>query len=174
MKFQHSSDAAKSLILYLLRHGQAQPKSSIVSDEDRVLTPEGRAKVSKVLSLAKNSLSVEIDRILCSNLNRAIETAEIAKETLKPKKPKIIAIEELGPDSSPYEAYSFISKQEFGPQNRVLLVSHQPLLGEIISNLLGAGEAIGFAPGSMARIDVGERLEARSGALIWLISSDVV
>jgi phosphohistidine phosphatase len=165
---------SRFLILYLLRHGHAQPKSGIGFDEERALTPEGRAKVSKVLTLAKENLGVEIERILSSNFRRTIETSEIAKGILRPKKPKIIASKSLGPDSSPFEAFMFISEQDFRPQDRVLLVSHQPLVGEILSNLLGTGEAIGFAPGSMARVDVGERLEPNSGALIWLISSDVV
>ncbi len=158
----------------MLRHAQAQPKSSFGADEDRSLTSEGRDKVSKVLNLAKGNLSVELDRILSSDFKRAIETAEIAKQILKPKKPKIITSGELGPESSPYEAYEFLAKQKFGPQNRVLLVSHQPLLGEILSSLLGTGEAIGFAPGSMARVDVSGHLEPNSGELIWLVSSDVV
>jgi phosphohistidine phosphatase len=162
------------LILYLLRHGHAQPKSSLGLDEDRLLTSEGRVKVSKVLTIARNSLAVEIDRILCSDFKRAVETAEIAKEILKPKKPKIILTGELGPEHSPYDVYKFLSKQKFGPQDRVVLVSHQPVVGEILANLLDIGEALSFAPASMARVDVGEHFDAGSGTLIWLISSDVV
>ncbi len=62
-----------------------------------MLTSEGATKVRKVLSIAKYTLDVEIDRILSSPYKRASESAEIAKEILKPKKPKIILTEALAP-----------------------------------------------------------------------------
>lgn len=162
------------LILYFLRHGQAQPKASFAGDEDRVLTSEGAAKVRKVLSIAKYTYGVEIDRILSSPYKRALESAEIAKEVLKPNKPKIILDEALVPEKSPYEVYSFLSKQKFGPADRVLVVSHQPSIGETISDLIGSNASMGFAPGSMARIDIGGELQSKSGTLVWLISSEVI
>jgi phosphohistidine phosphatase SixA len=139
-----------------------------------MLTSEGAAKVRKVLSVAKDNLSVEVDRILSSPYRRATETAEIAKEIFKPRKPKIIQDEVLTPEKSPYEVYRFLSKLKFGAADRVLLVSHQPLIGELISNLIGSGVSIGFAPASMARVDIGSEIQARSGTLLWLISADVL
>jgi phosphohistidine phosphatase len=139
-----------------------------------MLTSEGAAKVRKVLSIARYTLGVEIDRILSSPYKRATESAEIARELLKPKKPKIILAEALAPEKSPYEVYSFISKQKFGPADRVLVVSHQPIIGEVITDLIGSDVSIGFAPSSMARVDIGSEPQARSGTLVWLISSDVV
>ena len=139
-----------------------------------MLTSEGAGKVRKVLSIARYTLRVEIDRILSSPYKRATESAEIAKEVLKPKKPKIILDEALAPEKSPYEVYSFLSKQKFGPMDRVLVVSHQPSIGETISDLIGSNVSMGFAPGSMARIDVGGEPQTKSGTLVWLISSDVL
>jgi phosphohistidine phosphatase len=162
------------LILYFLRHGQAQPKATFAGDENRMLTSEGAAKVRKVLSIAKYTLNVEIDRILSSPYKRALETAEIAKELLEPKKPKIIFDEALAPEKSPLEMFGYISKQKFGPADRVLLISHQPSIGEMLSDLIGSEVRIGFAPGSMARVDLAGDVQARSGTLVWLLSSDVV
>jgi phosphohistidine phosphatase len=139
-----------------------------------MLTSEGVAKVRKVLSIAKYTLGVEIDRIISSPYKRALESAEIAKETLKPKKPKIISNEALAPERSPYEVYGFISKQKFGPADRVLVISHQPIIGDVISDLIGSSVSIGFAPASMARVDVSGEPQARSGMLVWLVSSDVL
>jgi phosphohistidine phosphatase len=139
-----------------------------------VLTIEGAIKARKVLSIAKYTFNVELDRIISSPYKRALETAEIAKELLEPRKPKIISDDALAPEKSPYEAYSSISKLKFGPADRVLVVSHQPLIGEMISDLIASDVKFGFAPGSMARIDIGGTVQSRSGTLIWLISSEVL
>jgi phosphohistidine phosphatase len=161
-----------------MRHGQAQPKAAFGDDDDasRGLTPEGTAKVRKVLSIAKYTFNVELDRILSSPYKRALQTAELAKEILEPKKPKIVEDQALLSEKNSYELYALVSKQKFLPQDRVLVVSHQPLLGEAISDLVGTEEAkISFAPGSMARVDVaGETPRSKSGSLVWLISSDAV
>ncbi len=161
-----------------MRHGQAQPKAAFGGDDDasRSLTPEGTTKVRKVLSIAKYTFNVELDRILSSPYKRALQTAELAKEILDPKKPKIVQDEALLSEKSPYELYAFVSKQKFLPQDRVLVISHQPLLGETIADLVGTEEAkISFAPSSIARIDVaGETPRSKSGTLVWLISSDAV
>jgi phosphohistidine phosphatase SixA len=162
------------LIIYLLRHAQAQPKASFAGDEERMLTMEGAAQVRKVLSIAKFTFGVEVDRILSSPYKRALETARIAKEILKPKKPKIFSDEALTPDKSPYELYEFLSKQKFEARYRVLVVSHQPIIDEVISDLIGSRANISFAPGSMARVDIGDEIQAKRGTLIWLISSDAL
>jgi phosphohistidine phosphatase SixA len=140
-----------------------------------MLTPGGRTKVEKVVSLCKASLALEVDRIVSSPYKRASETAEIAKAILKPRKTKITTSGSLAPENSPYEAYSFIVAQEFTAQDRVLVVSHQPLLGNIVSDLIGASAEIVFPPASMARIDIGDKEPTHgSGALVWFVSSDVV
>lgn len=162
------------LILYLLRHSQAEPqRGPNSSDEDRVLTIEGRAKLTRVLSIVRDNFHVEVDRILSSPYKRALETSEIAKDILKPRKPKIILGKELEPDKSPYELYSFVLKQKFVAQDRVLLVSHQPLLGDTISDLIEL-KSPSFAPASIARIDIGGEPRSGEGTLIWMLSSDVV
>lgn len=162
------------LILYFLRHGQAQPRAAFADDNDRMLTSEGATKVRKILSIGKYTMNVEIDRILSSPYKRALETSEIAKEILRPKKPKIISDEALAPERSSYEVYAFISRQKFEPTDRVLVISHQPSIGEIISDLIGSDLRFGFAPGSMARVDIAGDFRTRSGTLVWLISSDVI
>lgn len=162
------------MILYFLRHGKAQPRSGTGGDSDLALIPEGQTNVKKIVSLAKDNFACNVDRILSSPYKRAVETAEIAKEILKPRKPKIITDAALAPERTPYELYSFIAKQNFLPLEGVLVVSHQPIIGQSIADLIGLGVNFGFSPGSMARIDVAGEPTSRSGNLVWLISSDVV
>ncbi|MHB1907826.1 MAG: phosphohistidine phosphatase SixA [Nitrososphaerales archaeon] len=159
------------MIIYLLRHAQAQPRASFGSDEDRALTNEGIEKLRKVLTLGKGSLSLEVDRILSSPYKRAIQSAEVAKEILKPRKPKILTLEALEPGKNPYEVYSAIAKLKFGSIDRVMLVLHQPSIGDLASDLVG-GSRIDFAPATLARIDGEARTS--SGTLVWLLSSDVI
>lgn len=163
------------MILYILRHAKAEAQGGLGSkDGDRALTSEGRIKAEKILTLARDSLHMEVDRILSSPYRRAIETSEIARDILKPRKPKIVTGEELGPEKSPHELYSFVTRQKFGPQDRVLIVSHQPILGETIANLIGASVEIGFPPSSLARIDIPGEPQAETGILVWMLSSDVL
>lgn len=160
------------MIIYLLRHAQAQPRASFGRDEDRALTNEGIEKLRKVLTLGKGSLSLEVDRILSSPYKRAIQSAEVAKDVLKPRKPKIMALEALEPEKNPYEIYAAITKLKFEPIDRVMLVLHQPSIGDLASDLVGQGSRINFAPATLARIDGEAR--TNSGTLVWLLSSDVI
>lgn len=175
------------MILYLLRHGQAVSKGEgFGTDEERKLTSAGAATLRKVLTLASNSFGAEIDLILSSPYLRAVQSAEIAKEILQPKQSNIITDATLSPQSSPYELYSFVSRRS--QTERILIVSHQPLIGEVLCDLIGSDASITLPPGSMARVDIATKnalkeviqtgvatgIRARTGTLVWLISSDVV
>ena len=68
--------------IYLLRHGIAADAKPGQSDASRALTEEGREKLARVLGRAgKAGMSPSL--ILSSPLRRAIETAEVAAQTLE-------------------------------------------------------------------------------------------
>ena len=67
--------------VYLLRHGIAEDAPPGKSDADRALTPEGRQKLRRVLGRAR-AAGVEPTLILASPYRRAVETAEVAVESL--------------------------------------------------------------------------------------------
>ena len=73
-------------MLIVLRHGQTEwnKTSRLMSRTDLPLSPEGR---DQCFSAATDSRDVPVDRIICSPLRRAAETAEIFADTLKSKPP---------------------------------------------------------------------------------------
>ena len=112
----------RSLIIYILRHGEAEPKSSHVSDEERHLTTLGSSRLRKNLVIAKQ-VGTEIDLILTSPLVRAKESAEIAGDVFAIEKYEIE--ESLEPTRTPYEVFQSLAR--YAQVGRVLLVTHQPL-----------------------------------------------
>lgn len=160
------------MIIYILRHGYAEPKSSSAEESQRPLTFEGIESTRRILKLAKD-LGGEVDRIVSSPYKRAVQTAEIANGFLISNSLKILQSEVLEPDSDPYQVYSYLVKEKFDNTSRILLVSHQPLVGNLITDLVSPDMNLSFPPGSMARVDATE-LASRGGRLIWLVSSDVL
>ncbi|MBV8904023.1 MAG: histidine phosphatase family protein, partial [Acidobacteriia bacterium] len=67
--------------LYLLRHGIAENGRPGLKDADRALTAEGKDKLKRVLVRARGA-GVEPGVILSSPYRRALETAQIAAESL--------------------------------------------------------------------------------------------
>jgi len=118
------------LKLFFLRHGEAENHAT--SDAERVLTPRGRADVSQVV----NSLSLELDElelIVTSPYRRARETSQIALQHLGAET-NLLITKELEPSSESSALLQFICSLKV---ESALFVSHQPLLGEVISRLTG-------------------------------------
>jgi probable phosphoglycerate mutase len=67
--------------LYLVRHGQTQAnKNGIITGQNNSqLTPRGK---KQALSLAEKLKKTTLDRIYCSDLDRARQTAQIIKDKL--------------------------------------------------------------------------------------------
>jgi phosphohistidine phosphatase len=157
-------------VLYILRHGEAEPKGSSKGDELRSLTQVGRAQIRKTVRLAKE-LGMQIDIVLSSPLTRAQETAKIAGDLLLKEERRIIVEDSLEPDRTPYEIYAALARLS-SPRN-VLLVSHQPLVSYLLSDLLGIeGSRIAMPTAGMAKILVDGEPSSCSGKLLWLITQN--
>src|SRR3990167_2899070 len=117
--------------LWVLRHGEAEPHGSKPHDSERALTEHGR---SDVLSIAAELIGQPITAIYASPFLRAHETAQLVKEALG-FQPEIRTVEWLTPDTDPDKvAEQLVSVSD------VLLVSHNPLVGNLLSYLQhGAG-----------------------------------
>jgi phosphohistidine phosphatase len=150
--------------IYVLRHGIAAAGQP---DSDRALTKEGREKLAAVLACARRA-KVQPSLILTSPLVRALETAEMAAQVLAPKV-EIARSDALKPGSSPERVWEEVSVRKDEPS--VMLVGHEPLLGETISFLLGSARAIvDLKKGAMARIEVENITRRPSGVLMWLLT----
>lgn len=116
--------------LWVLRHGEAEPHGTR-PDSERTLTAHGR---EEVLRAAAQLIGQPLTAIYASPYQRAQETAEIVRTALG-FAPEIRIVDWLTPDTDPDKvAEQLVSVSD------VLLVSHNPLVGNLLSYLQhGAG-----------------------------------
>ena len=136
--------------LWVLRHGEAVPYGSC-PDSERELTEHGR---EEALRSAAQLIGQPITAIYASPYLRAQQTAQIVREALG-FEPEIRTVEWLTPEVDPDK----VADQLVSVSN-VLLVSHNPLVGNLLSYLQhGAGypsEKVGTA--GLAELESAELL----------------
>ena len=154
------------LLLIIVRHGEAVPKSSGIPDENRGLTEAGKIGLRENLMLAREIVGSELDLILTSPVLRAKESAEIARQVFEAS--NFEQSMALVSESSPYEVFQSLSK--FPALQTILLVSHQPLVSQLIAGLLAWDERrFSFPPGSIAILQLKEFTSNAEATLLTLI-----
>lgn len=113
--------------LWILRHGEAEPTAA--SDAERQLTDHGRAEVA---SMAPQLEGHALEAIIASPYRRAQQTAELMRQELGFRRSSI-TVDWLTPDSDPLMVLDQLADRVEG---ELLLVSHQPLVGQLLSLLL--------------------------------------
>ncbi len=161
-----TATAAKEVRLCILRHGIAEDAVAGQSDESRKLTDEGRRKTRQVMARARQ-VGLRPDVILTSPYPRAVATAEIAKEELGfPEAP--VETARLVPYSKVFELWEEIRNYPYA--NELMVVGHNPLLGDLAAWLIGArGGAVAMKKSALAVIDTPHSSPPR-GTLIWLLT----
>jgi phosphohistidine phosphatase len=153
--------------VYLLRHGIAEDARAGQSDCDRALTPEGRRKLKQVLEAASDA-EVKPTLILSSPLKRAIQTAEIAAESLG-YKGELLHTGALKPGSTPEQVWDEIRVHR--DEAALLLVGHNPLFDGLSGYLLGQPELkVSFKKGAILRLDVESFGVRPKGVLRWYLT----
>lgn len=110
--------------LWILRHGEAEAHAR--TDAERNLTERGRAEV---LRSAAHLIGQSLNAIIASPYVRAQQTARLVREALG-FVPDIRTVPWLTPEGSPEQVLAHLEAED-----NVLLVSHQPLVGNLISFL---------------------------------------
>nr|WP_255263580.1 phosphohistidine phosphatase SixA [Pseudomonas aegrilactucae] len=128
--------------MWVLRHGEAEPHAN--SDAERRLTAHGR---EQVLRSAAHLLGKAPQVILASPYVRAQQTAALVHEALGFDKP-VQTVPWLAPESDPQQV---IAELDLLGVEEILLVSHQPLVGALVS-LLEHGHRRQPAPMSTASL----------------------
>lgn len=141
------------MILYVLRHGEAVERGEQQADEWRYLTEMGRKSVA-VTAKAITKLGHKPRLIVTSPLTRAVQTAEIAAGYAC-RKHRVEASPLLLPDSDPADMTAFIRKQDTST-SRVMVVGHEPLLGALVSALLGHGAGFSLKKGGCVALKLGK------------------
>lgn len=117
--------------LILWRHAEADEAQEGGTDLDRDLTARGRKQAAKMAAWLDRQLP-DSSRILVSPARRTEQTAMALG-----RKYKLRA--ELGLDGAPSQVLELVQ----WPQSKasVLVVGHQPVLGQIVAQLLGLKES---------------------------------
>lgn len=148
--------------LFILRHGQAEPQQT--TDEARELTDKGRTDTAHIVSGRMVDLQA-ITQIWASPLIRAQQTAEIAIKYLPALRVQISEL--IIPEASPVSAIEWLQSIN-QPALSMLLVSHQPFVGELVNKL--CGKPAGFysmGTSSLASINL-PVVAVGMGELVWL------
>jgi len=113
--------------VYLVQHGEAEPKSV---NSTRPLTAQGRHEVEQVAAFAAR-LGLEVGQIRHSGKTRAEQTAAILGEALSPPE-GVVAVSNLAPKDDVAPVAEALANE---PQP-VMLVGHLPFLARLAGLLV--------------------------------------
>lgn len=152
--------------LYLVRHAIAAERGEDWPDDDkRPLTERGISRFKEVVD-GLAWLDVVVEEIFSSPLVRAKQTADLLASGLSGK-PAVKILDALSPGHTPTSVLAQLARS--ARRRRIILVGHEPDLGELAAHLVGAGRALPFKKGGACRIDVESLTSRRAGALTWFL-----
>jgi len=157
--------------LYVLRHAIAVTRGTegLRHDSDRPLTQAGHAKLRRVVR-GMGALGLSFDLILTSPYLRAVQTAEVVAAQLGGKN-QCERTPQLAPDGDPRALVRLITSRS-GDEARVLVVGHEPYLGELVSVLV-AGDAyplIDLKKAGLCKLATPALRYGRCARLEWLLT----
>ena len=120
--------------VYILRHGNAgDPEQWTGDDRERPLTDEGR-KEMRAVAKGLDWLDLKLDTLVTSPLVRAQETAEVVRQALHPSRYDTSQL--LAPGCDLRTLAQLLTL--YAHSRELMIVGHEPDLGEIIAALIGA------------------------------------
>ncbi|MEO1828907.1 MAG: phosphohistidine phosphatase SixA [Pseudomonas sp.] len=122
--------------LWILRHGQAAAQAA--TDPERPLTGAGEQEVRSMCQILAGQ---PLDAILASPYLRAQQTASLVADQLNFAR-GVATAPWLTPDDAPADVLRYLSERS---EQQLLLVSHQPLVSQLLS-LLCEGHRGGHFP----------------------------
>jgi phosphohistidine phosphatase len=158
-----------SITLYIMRHGIAAEAAPGMNDAERALTEEGIDKTTRVAYGLKR-LDVSPQVVLTSPLRRAEETAQIAAAVIAPGA-TVEIYPPLSPGHDPRDVVQGL--KAYRRASEILLVGHQPDLGELASYLISGSSrlaALPFKKAGTAAIGVGSVPPRTAGSLLWFLT----
>jgi len=158
--------------LYIVRHGIAVPHGTPgVAEEMRPLTQEGIRKMRQAAA-GYCALGVVPKVILTSPLPRALETAEILRKEFGITT-KMEACEALRPEANRPALYTSLVRHS--SEGAVMLVGHQPSLGEIAADIAFGDDslALSLRKGGGCGLQVTRLLPRPEGTLEWMLTSSL-
>ena len=159
--------------LFILRHGEAGQRSHS-SDRIRPLTSAGKAEVLEIAKSLK-TIGLKFDLIATSPLKRAYDTAKIVSDIFNIGN-RLQVWNELAPEGQ--KALVFRKISQLREEYAVLVVGHQPLLGEIVNDMVHKGKSgpcnFILKKGGIVRLRLLNKGNMPKGELRWLLSPRIL
>lgn len=156
-------------LLLLLRHGIAEDASHDRLDDERRLTGEGKRRLREVVA-GMRALGLPVAAILTSPLRRARETAAIVAAGYDLEE-RVEMTPVLAPGGGADAVLAALAP--FGAATGLVLVGHQPDLGELASTLLVGTSGLvplPFKKAGLAGITVATLPPRSAGALEFFLT----
>ena len=149
--------------IYLLRHAEAEEQRPGRPDGERELTEKGRRQSRRAAEWLK-AQGMELEAIISSPLIRAVQTAQPVAEALGKA---IVTDKRLAGLRLTAEAVRDMAR-EYGAAESLLLVGHEPDMGDLIAELTGGQVEVKKAALALVSCDT---VAAGRGVLAWLVPS---
>ncbi|AWR98504.1 phosphohistidine phosphatase SixA [Metallosphaera hakonensis] len=133
-------------ILLIVRHGESEPQTEGIVDQDRKLVKKGVKQMRRVANVLEE-LGYEPEQVLVSPLLRAVQSAEIILDEMGLDL-KAETTEELLPDKDPAPLVEKLK----GQQGTILIVGHEPQLSKLVKVLVSGDVEI--KRGGLAVIEI--------------------
>jgi phosphohistidine phosphatase len=102
---------------------------------------------------------------------RARQTADLLAAGIEGK-PPVKVLDALAPGHTSAAVMAQLAK--VAKRRRIALVGHEPDLGELAAQLIGAGRALPFRKGGVCRVDLGSLTSKRAASLVWFLPPNVL
>jgi len=153
------------MLLYLVQHAEAKREEE---DPSRGLSEKGFQDIKKVAAFAAD-LNIRVSQIFHSGKKRALQTAEVLADHLKPEN-GISRTDGLAPMDDPHIWFENILKTD----EDTMLVGHLPHLARLAAMLLcndKKGNAVDFKMGGIVCL---KRFDKGEWAIEWMIIPEVI
>ena len=151
--------------VYIIRHARSVfgPKGA-----DPPVSDAGKKEMVRMLGVAKGEFGFKPTLIATSPILRAKQTAEIVKAN-DGGSVKTVVEGSLSPDSKPEDVMAFL--RTLKPGENVVLVTHMPVVFELLYHLIGGRGEVELLNGSIAAVRFDRRPAPGKGKLIWLLQT---
>jgi phosphohistidine phosphatase len=168
---RRSTRPPQSVRVVVVRHGPAEPRDPArwPNDDRRPLTDKGRSQTRRAArGLAR--ITSPVDRLVTSEADRAVRTAEIVAGALATA-PRLETWPELAPGNLPDPIFDRL-RRSVRPGQEVVLVGHEPTLAEFVGMaLIGDGiSVVRLTRGGAACLDFPGGVKPGAGRLVWLFT----
>lgn len=151
--------------IHIVRHAEAIERTSAIPDEYRYLTCRGRTRFRRVAETLKKS-GIDPDIIVSSPRLRAVQTADILAESLR-FSGDLIILPPLADSFGSARLKEFLDS--IAPVRELVLVGHEPDLGQIVGGLLDHSPCT-LKKGSAVTLKIKPQQTEITANFLWLVT----